>query len=529
MRKTISILLVLALAAFAVFAAGSKEAQAPATTSRAPVALSLAMNSTWGNLCPLSGTSSYDQYIYDALYEKLVFITGEYKLEPRAADSWDVSADNTVYTFHLNKNVKWSDGQPVTAKDWVFAAQLATNPAFNTARKSFYANYVGTDASGNQLSDKSVAWKAVDDYTLQITLKNPQDITAFMISNNNSIFPFPVHKLGSIAPAEILENAYWQNPLCCGPMVFESQVVGSELHATVNKDYYRGAIQFDSVVYHVIPQKQLATAFLAGELDFSFNSMATLDDVLSTIESGKVVANYTKTPISTGVLDFNSNTLSDARIRQAIRYCVDLESIGQVLYSGEVVISAMPTVPSGAYYDPKYESYTEYNLDKAKALFDEAGWDYNRVINFGTPTGPRADAAAIIQQSLLSIGVKSEITTGDASTILANERNGVYDMGIVSFTNFTNDPSTMLSNLYLYCYGLDDTMKNLLANVSSKLTEAERAEEAMKFFDYYFEYCPMTNIYKTPMYYVNSTRVSGWDSTASVANYNVNYIDFIVK
>ena len=297
MKKFVSFFLVMMmLLPFALFAGGVSESGTVMAEKKEPVALSLAMNASWGNLCPLSGTASYDQYIYDALYEKLVFITGDYELTSRAADSWAVSGNNTVFTFHLNKNAKWSDGTPVTAKDWVFAAQMATNPDFATPRKSLYAAYSGTDKSGNQLSDKSVGWKAIDDYTLEITLKAPQDITAFMITNNNAIFPMPVHVLGMIPPGELLKNAYWQKPLCCGPVIFESQVQGSELQGRANSDYYRGKLQFDSVVYRVITQNSLAAAFLGGVLDFSFNTM-TFEDVMATIGSGMVVENFTKSPL----------------------------------------------------------------------------------------------------------------------------------------------------------------------------------------------------------------------------------------
>ena len=489
--------------------------------------ISFAFLASIDSMCPLASAAAGGAYICDAIYERLVFVKDDYTLEPRAAESWDYNEDATVYTFHLSDDIFWSDGTPVTAKDWVFTAQMATNPDVASPRKSVFSIFEGTDNVGNETGSGTVSWAAVDDYTLKMTLKETTDPTTLLININTAAVPMPAHILSDVSPAELLENEYWLTPVCCGPMIYESMILGQELVLATNQEYYRGAPKFGKMVFKIVAQDAMAAAFMASEIDLApFN--LPLADAKAAAESEVVDACFTENSIATCLAGFNMETLPDVRVRQAIRYCIDLNAISQVMYEGSSQISAYPTVTVGDYYDDSFEWAGEYNPEKAKELLDEAGWDYNRVLIWGAPTGTRATAATIIQQSLQSIGMKVEIRTGDAASSLAASRAGEYDVGMSSVTAWTNDPSTMKSHLYLYAYGLDEELGLLLDTVAGKLDMEERIEAAEAFYEAYFDLCPMANVYKTKMHMLKSSRLQDYDYESAVVGYNVNYQDFII-
>ncbi|MDO4543487.1 MAG: ABC transporter substrate-binding protein [Clostridia bacterium] len=488
--------------------------------------------STWGLLCPFAVTDSYSQFIYDVLYEKLVFVNGDYTISPRAADSWEMNEDSTVWTFHLNQDAKWHDGTPLTAHDWVFAAQTITDPNFVSGRKSMYANFEGTDADGNETSENSVAWVAVDDFTLQVTLKATAEITAFFIANNNGIYPLPKHLLEGIDTATLLEDSYWTNPVGCGVGIFDSQVEGSTITFKTNQEYYRGAPKFGTLVFRVVAQDSMAAAFMAGELDLCFSGL-NYEDAAAAALQPNVNEGYTELAYALCWMNINIDKLNDVKLRQAVRYCINQEAISQVLFGGQGVISASPTLQVGDYYTDSIEYASEYNPEKAKALFDEAGWDYNETFIIGAPSGTREDAATIIAQSLESIGIKVEIQVNDATTTFANAKEGKYHVSLQSTSAWTNDPLTTRAsmNTYIHTYGTSDVgteLNGILDQMSMELDLEKRAELARQWLVRCIELCPIAPVYRTRQYMLTSARVTGWSPDNQAVGFNNNWHDLIV-
>lgn len=532
-RKVVSMLLMTLLLVGSVFGSTSVFADStPAGESYANKVVTVGQMSTWGLLCPYAVTDSYSVFVYDALYEKLVDVNGDYTISPRAADSWDINADSSEYTMHLNKDLKWHDGTPVTADDWVFAAQTVTDPSFVSGRKSIFAKFAGTDKDGNETAENSVAWEAIDDYTLRISLKDPEELTAFLVANNNGIYPLPKHLLKDIPTAELLADAYWQNPVGCGVAIFDSQVEGTSITFNTNQDYYRGAPQFGKLVFRVVSQDSLAASFMAGELDLCYSGLNAAD-AFAAAENPVVDLATTNVAVALCWMNINVDKLADVRLRQAVRYCIDQNAISQILWNGEGVISASPCVQTGDYYTDSIEYAAEYNLDKAKALFDEAGWNYNDTFIIGTPSGTRETAAAVIQQSLLSIGVKCEIQSGDATTVFANAKEGNYHVSLQSTSGWTNDPLTTRNSMNTYIHGYKDgevglELNGILDEMSAELDMVKRAELAQKWLVRTTELCPVACVYRTKQYMLSSARVHGFDPDRQAVGFNTRYHELVI-
>ena len=149
--------------------AGSTEAAADADYSQDVI--TYGMTQAWDTINPYGSSSGsiYQNLVCDKLYDRLAFIEeAGTDVTPRGAKSWESADDGKAAVFHLDENAKWHDGEPVTASDWVFTAQLITNPKFDYGLRSEFNTWAGTDDTGTEESEKSVQVEAVDDYTLKI-------------------------------------------------------------------------------------------------------------------------------------------------------------------------------------------------------------------------------------------------------------------------------------------------------------------------------------------------------------------------
>ena len=123
---------------------GEQDGQKSADTQTAPAdsvqreVVSIGSTSEPNTYFPYAATSTSADYVFDFIYDRLVYTDFNGEFTPRLADSWESNDDGTVITFHLNKNVTWHDGEPFTAQDMVFSAQMATNPDTTVTRRSFH-------------------------------------------------------------------------------------------------------------------------------------------------------------------------------------------------------------------------------------------------------------------------------------------------------------------------------------------------------------------------------------------------------
>lgn len=183
--------------------AGSTEAAADADYSQDVI--TYGMTQAWDTINPYGSSSGsiYQNLVCDKLYDRLAFIEeAGTDVTPRGAKSWESADDGKAAVFHLDENAKWHDGEPVTASDWVFTAQLITNPKFDYGLRSEFNTWAGTDDTGTEESEKSVQVEAVDDYTLKINFKSVIPVEDWLILHNKYFYVLPEHLLKDMAPEE---------------------------------------------------------------------------------------------------------------------------------------------------------------------------------------------------------------------------------------------------------------------------------------------------------------------------------------
>lgn len=409
--------------------------------------IKMGMGSAWKDLIPYNNSSGgyYSGIVLGLLYDRLMYIGDDGKVSPRAADSWEFSDDKRTVTFHLNKNLKWSDGTPVTAKDYLFAAKMITDPDCPAALKSRMKILKGVNTTGNRDGAEPFGVEAPDDYTLIYKTDDPIDELSTFSQYMYDFLPIPEHLLKDMKPADYLKHDNWTHPVTDGPLAFDSMVAGSQLIMKANKDYHMGAPGFDKMIIQVMAPSNMASSLISGDIDLAYPTL-TEDDVKTLEGSGKLKVVREKAPSQPYMVYVNQSVLPDKRIRQAMDKAIDREALAKLLQHAEPIET--PIRKDSKYYDDA----VKYNYDPAaaKAIFQSAVADgavsADQEFVITTPPGIREKCANIIQQNMQAIGMNTKIEVTEAATMFAGFSNGKTEIALVN-RSASQDPMYMAYHL----------------------------------------------------------------------------------
>lgn len=416
------------------------------------VNLNYGISNSWDSLMPyysVSG-SNYSRIIYDKLYVRLAYIQPDGTCSPRAATSWESADDGYAILFHLDEGAAFHDGTPVTAQHWVDTIALVTNPACNVLGRDTFAGLTGTDEIGAAIEGENLGAEAVDEHTLKLTFDNPVVPEEFLVEYNRDIYVLPTHLLTDIAPEDLVTSDFWQNPVGSGPCQFVSEVSGSTLVLSANKDYQLGAPGFDTLTITVMDKANLLTALIAGDLDYyTFGGSISEENRPVAEQAGFTVGEGT-VPSTFYELMINNETVDSADLRHAIEKALDKELLCQQNTGSLGTVTNTSILPGTEYSRPAGES--AYDPEGAKELLAQAGYD-GETFTLAC-TSQRASLAALIQQNLADVGIQVEIETVDSATMFAGMSDGTYDLAVASHTPtslplwFTGSRFTADNNLF---------------------------------------------------------------------------------
>lgn len=416
------------------------------------VNLNYGISNSWDSLMPyysVSG-SNYSRIIYDKLYDRLAYIQPDGTCSPRAATSWESADGGYAILFHLDEGAAFHDGTPVTAQHWVDTIALVTNPACNVLGRDTFAGLTGTDEIGAAIEGENLGAEAVDEYTLKLTFDNPVVPEEFLVEYNRDIYVLPTHLLTDIAPEDLVTSDFWQNPVGSGPCQFVSEVSGSTLVLSANKDYQLGAPGFDTLTITVMDKANLLTALIAGDLDYyTFGGSISEENRPVAEQAGFAVEEGT-VPSTFYELMINNETVDSADLRHAIEKALDKELLCQQNTGSLGTVTNTSILPGTEYSRPAGES--TYDPEGAKELLAQAGYD-GETFTLAC-TSQRASLAALIQQNLADVGIQVEIETVDSATMFAGMSDGTYDLAVASHTPtslplwFTGSRFTADNNLF---------------------------------------------------------------------------------
>ncbi len=416
------------LAAALILTACASSPAAPSESQEENV-INISFTTAWGSFNPYYSAAStmYEYALFDKIYDKLVFTDmAGMEILPRAALSWESADEGRTLIFHLDPGATWSDGEPVTAEDWVFTIRLLASPESVLTTRVFTPLLLGTDDTGAAPDPNLLGAEAIDSATLKLSFKEITDPVNFLVYYNRQFFVLPKHLLGDVPPPEILNADYWQNPVGSGPCVYVSQILGSEMVLKPNPYYHLWNGNWDKLRLRVLESSSLIANLISGEVDLNeLGSGASADRVPLAELGGLVVRKAQVRDFFLEVL-INAHNVPDPRIRKAMHLAIDKEAVvaaaarevGQVTYGCQL--------PGSDYEDPSLAFPRD--VEQAKALLTEAGYDGHSFTIAYAPK--RENVVELLIQQWAEAGIRVNPTVVDVSAMFSGLGSGQYDLGV---------------------------------------------------------------------------------------------------
>ena len=373
------------------------------------------------------------------------------KLTNTGLASIEFDVENKTATVTLNsKDYKWSDGQPVTIDDYIFAYQAIGNKDYTGVRyDDDYKNVVGMEEYHDGKADSVSGLEKVDDYTVKIHFK---EMSPSMQLAGGSVCAYimPKHIFKDIPEAEWEKSDYVRGTkfVGLGQFKIESMVNGESVTLVPNEHYYKGVAKVDKVVMEVVSPDNIVSEMKAGNYDIATmpnSQYEAYKDLTNVTFLGSQASAYEYIGFHLGKYDKETGKnvtdpnakMADVKLRQAMAYALDIDAAGQNLYNGLQHSSNSIIIPFFKDVYNKDQEGFSYNPEKAKQLLDEAGYkdvdgdgirenkDGSKLqINFAARTRDEANES-LVQQYLnwwKEIGLNVQLYTG--RTI---ELNSFYD------------------------------------------------------------------------------------------------------
>lgn len=502
-------------------------------------------------------TSSGSMNVLRHCVEGLVSLDANDEAVPGMAESWDVSDDQKTYTFHLRKGAKWSNGEEVTAKDFVFA----WNQHFNARTGAPYASTWMTKIAGaedifnataekvdpkDEKSDYKMAeadipkymeehagWKAIDDYTFQVTFTGPFQYAVVLMA-----FPsfFPVNQKayeeagGNNNYGTDADKLAYNGPFTITSWAHEDSIVLEK-----NPDYWNAKnIKLDKITMRMIGQETTAiNEFNNGSIDM----IGLTGDNIKQFKNAQGFDDG-----GAWYFEFNSkvNPFNNAKVRKALTLGVDAQAMIDTIVKNDSKVATTFTPPAVAqgefteYCGDLFKHITNNDYSEAKALLEEGLKEEGLTVAEFSPELLCDDSSAAKQQAeFLQAQLKEHLgVTLNIRQVTYNARLDAMDQGDfeIVFAGWSPDYNDPMTYLDMWVTGngnnhgkwsnaeYDKIIKEAsqIADKDAYYAKLKEAEEILA------EECPIGFIYDRQTSYVTSDRLKGVVRTA-FQDINLNY------
>lgn len=449
----------------------------------------VAANSETGGLDPAGMIAlTYLSYSVSALDELLTY-DEDGEIEYRAAESYEVNDDSTVWTFHLRKEALWSDGTPVTADDFINTMVRSLDPKSGNG----YAAYLYPIRNAEKIYNgeagaDSLGVKAVDDYTLEFTLEKP--CVYFL-----DLLRLPVYTPSCTKYADEVGSGWDKDPqtsVSNGPFYLDEYVPEQYFVLKKNDKYWNAdAVKLDQITYRFFDDQQsMASAYETGEVDVA----PALQSSVMELYEGRDDLVVTDT-IATRYIypNLNVEPLDDVRVRKAINLGINREELCSMVGDDteptvNFIAKYMKDKQSGGYFVDGDKAPFEENLEEAKKLLAEAGYPDGKGFPKLTYNYPSlemdSDTAQVLQEQLKNnLGIEIELNAQELQVNYTERKAGNFDLCRMNWTADFADPYTylsmLLSNGTYNCSGIRDAEYDALVEQSDTEKDPVKRAELM--------------------------------------------------
>ncbi|MGA1864416.1 MAG: ABC transporter substrate-binding protein [bacterium] len=407
--------------------------------------------------------------VFDRLVEAVTVSPGKSELVPGLAERWDISEDAKTYTFHLRKGVLFHNGEELTAGDVVYTFDRMLDPktmALNTDILGF------VEGAGERLegkADETKGLKALDKYTVSITLREPYaPFIAVMASPQASIFNRKFTKpLGD-------QFGLTPKTTCgTGPFILKKYVLNDYQTLVSNKNYYMGRPKLDKIFIRVVTDPEtLRILFEADELD-----VFDCDYAISQLEyfyNNERWKDRIRSGPRVGIFYYSINQkikpFDDVRVRKAFQMAIDRKIILEKMFYGRGKLED-GVMPRGLICFNPDKEHIEYNPAGAKALLAEAGHPDGIHMTLVQVSGwqPKFfDINEVVQAMAKEAGFHIRIEQMDQAAYYATRKQGKVASYLQSWSADFNDPD----NFFYTFFAEQGTVVRSLNNNNPKVFEA---------------------------------------------------------
>ena len=403
---------------------------------------------------------------------------------PGVAESWDISEDGKTYTFFLNQNAKWSNGDPVTAQDFVWSWMRILTSSLGSQYPDMLYYLEGAEEYHTWLSIEeikkmmesekdpeilaileelifnhkpkpsfdTVGVKAINDYELKVQLKNP---TPFFIRLLSHYSTYPVHRETVLKHGTIDDRkGLWTRPgnfVCNGPMNLKTWELNKQIIVEKNPLYWDAdRVRLNQIRYYPVSNESTEDRmFRAGQLHVT--NVVPLEKCPIYIENEN--PNLRIEPYM-GTYFYRVNTLhpvlKNKDVRLALAYAINRKQIVEKVSKCGQAAAYSFTPPGSAGYEPDTE--VPFNPELARSLLADSGYENGEgfpvlEILFNTQEGHRKIALAIQQMWQENLGISVELVNQDWKVYLAREMTGDFQISRAGWIGDYEDPNTFLDTL----------------------------------------------------------------------------------
>ena len=394
--RMLSVLLCLALC-FGLFGCGGNGEEGEGGDAEVKDSVVIATPTDIKAVDPMGNWDVGAYYVYHTCYDRLLnydYETGE--LLPELATEWSVSEDGMEYTFKLREDVYWHDGTQFTAKDVVYTCHRGI--------ETQNGNYTGVDHA-----------VAVDDFTVKYIMgEKSSTVYAGQWSPDGAII-----QEGSGDTIGTTING-------TGPYKVKEWIIGDHLTIEANPDYWGGEPEVKEIKFVTMPESNARLmALQAGDIDAAAIDAtnikaATADENLTVLSTQGTSLHYIG-------FNYNNEILSNELVRKAIAHAVNKQDLidAELEGYGAVQNSLVPPMING--HDSTITGY-EYDVEKAKALLKEAGYENGFEIELSYRIGTHDAAAQVVQAQLAEIGITATLKGMESAAFNEYANNNQTEM-----------------------------------------------------------------------------------------------------
>ncbi|ACN15253.1 DppA2 [Desulforapulum autotrophicum HRM2] len=351
-----------------------------------------ASESTVKSLDPHDTSDTYSGAIERAICQGLMGFDKNLNIVPLLAESYTFNEAATQFTFKLRKGIKFHDGADFNAH----------------AVKVNIERMMTGKYKRSSLMKPVESLMVLDDYTVQFNLKEPFGAFVNAIAHPGSLILSP-------KALETYGDEVSKHPVGTGPFIFDQWVSGNFVTIKKNPDYWRGDVKVDTITFRPIPESGSRLAMLrAGQAHYIYPMPAELlkiaerDANIDIIKQPSIIARYL-------IMNTQFKPFADIRVRQAVNYALDKEAIIKIAWGGAASEADSIIPPNLQFY--KKQAVWPHDLEKAKALMKEAGYENGFEVVFLTPNASnRLRATEMAQQQLKKIGITGSLQSMDVAS-----------------------------------------------------------------------------------------------------------------